>query len=116
MKTNVQKVLATIVLSVGILAGGAAVNQVNAYYADSTSAVYQGMDSSGRYLVAINVVDDDGTVYTFHYKTRPRSGDNSYRVEGDSTWYGMEPKGKNIEPSHLDMLAWAGLKMIYQTL
>lgn len=108
MKHHVKKVLATIVLGLGIFAGGALVNPSYAYYADSSSAVYLGSDSNSNRYYAINVVDDDGTVYTFQYRFRGYE-EIYYRVDGESTWHDW-PMGIGIQYSHIEKLSLAGFQ------
>lgn len=64
----IRHILRAGILSMALLIGGMA----SAYHADLTSAVNLGMVKSYS-RSAINVIDDDGSVYTFLYDNRPDS-------------------------------------------
>lgn len=64
MKRIVSMLLFTGTLLIG--------NTVFSFYADESSAVNLGMVQSYS-RSAINVIDDDGTAYTFVYDNRPHS-------------------------------------------
>lgn len=82
-------------------------SEVSAYYADNSSAVYQGSDQRGYRYSAVNVVDDDGTVYTVYYRFRPRTDDIAYRFEGDPSWSYWQ-QGLRVVYTHMEELATAG--------
>lgn len=105
--TSWKKTLAMIAVAFGIAAGMsvAAPQSAEAYYADTSSAVYYGSDYKGDRYYAINVVDDDGTVYTFQY--RGNRSEPSYRIAGESEWH-YWPMGKGMVYSHIEKLASAG--------
>lgn len=113
MKKSGKKLLATVLMGVSIFAAGAIANPPTsyAYYADTSSVVYQGTNNGMRYG-AVNVVDDDGTVYTFYFKYKPYSDISFYRVAGDSTWHDW-PTGKHVVYSHVESLAFAGIKALW---
>lgn len=102
-----------VAVAFGVAAGlsVAAPQSAEAYYADTSSAVYYGSDYDGYRYSAINVVDDDGTVYTFQYKSKPRTDDTGYRVAGETRWHGW-PMGKSVVFSHIEDLAFAGWKAL----
>lgn len=117
MKWNSKKLLTAIALGLGIFAVSAVCTptMTYAYYADTSSVVYQGMDRQGMKNGAINVVDDDGTVYTFYYKYKPSTDYAMYRVAGESTWRGFLNFGKGPHapaPPHIQNLALVGLKAL----
>lgn len=72
---------------------------------DLTSAVNLGMVKSYS-RSAINVIDDDGAVYTFVYDNRPDSDWGFWKQEDDDHWhqwaFGVQ------QPSHMEVLASCG--------
>lgn len=101
-----------VILGVGLiicLSGILLSNSVSAYYADTTSAVYQGMGTTGHRYAAVNVVDDDGTVYTVYYRYYPSTDNIAYRFEGDLEWK-YWPQGLRVVYSHMETLANAGVQ------
>lgn len=76
-----------------------------AYYADTTSAVNLGMVKSYS-RSAINVVDDDGNIYTFIYDNRPGSDLGFWKLQDEENWHQWEfgPQQK----SHMEDLASCG--------
>lgn len=72
MKRIVSMLLLTGTLLIG--------NTVFAFYADESSAVNLGMVQSYS-RSAINVIDDDGTAYTFVYDNRPHSDLGFWKLE-----------------------------------
>lgn len=109
MENNVKKILAAAFLGCALTFGSgfAAPNSASAAYADSTSYVYQRHASWYDYM-AINVVDDDETVYTFEYRAKPHSDDVSYRIYGESQWRGWPEPGPGSVYSHLERIASIG--------
>ena len=109
MKNNVKKILAAAFLGCAITFGSglAAPVSASAAYADSTSYVYQWRVSRYDYM-AINVVDDDGTVYTFEYKALSGSDDISFRIYGESQWRGWPEPGPGATYTHLQRIASVG--------
>ena len=97
----VKSIFWALVLSTALLIGGMA----SAYHADMTSAVNLGMVKSYS-RSAINVIDDDGAVYTFVYDNRPDSDWGCWKQEDDDHWhqwaFGVQ------QPSHLEELASCG--------
>ena len=121
-----KKVLCSFVVLTALSSGGAVMDdggfcsyitaKAYAAYADTTAYVYQGRDTAAArpYLrMAINVVDDDNTVYTFEYRMWPHSCDNAYRVYGEQEWrYWPEPE-EHKELTHLESLASIGLRAVW---
>lgn len=107
--------IAAAVLAMGMsFAGFIGAPEAYAYYADASSFVSQGTDTRGLKYCAVNVVDDDGTVYTFYYRYKPKTDAIWYRVAGESQWrtfleWGIKP---HAPYPHLQILATAGLEVI----
>ena len=81
MKRIVSMLLLTGTLLIG--------NTVFAFYADESSAVNLGMVQSYS-RSAINVIDDDGTAYTFVYDNRPHSDLGFWKLESEDQWHQWE--------------------------
>lgn len=82
-----------------------------AHVVDSSSVVFQGVNNRGICYAAVNVVDDDGTVYTFYYQYKPGTDYSYYRISGDSTWHEW-PLGIGVKYTHIELLAMDGLKVV----
>lgn len=105
-----EKAVMACALGIGIAlgAGNFTPSTAEAYYADTTSAVSQGSDGTWRYA-AINVVDDDSTVYTIYYRASGYETIN-YRFSGD-IWRDW-PMGTRVVYTHMQKLAICGLEAV----
>ena len=109
---SLRKVFLACAFGVGIALGASSFlpSVAEAYYADTTSAVSKGSDGTWRYA-AINVVDDDRTVYTIYYRASGYETIN-YRFSGD-TWRDWPENGKYAVPfTHMQELAWCGFEAV----
>ncbi len=97
MKRIVSMLLLTGTLLIG--------NTVFAFYADESSAVNFGMVQSYS-RSAINVIDDDGTAYTFVYDNRPHSDLGFWKLESEDQWHQWEFGLQ--QQSHMEQLASCG--------
>lgn len=111
LKHNIKNIMMACVLGGVMAVGIGCVVPESAYaaYADSSSYVYQGKEH-GEQRAAINVVDDDDTVYTFEYMFEPHSDGASYRVYGERAWRSWDvPRDQQ---SHFERLASIGLNAV----
>ena len=101
----IKNIFRACVFSAALLIGSMA----SAYHADLTSAVNLGMVKSYS-RSAINVIDDDGAVYTFVYDNRPDSDWGFWKQEDDDHWhqwaFGVQ------QPSHMEVLASCGFYVL----
>lgn len=102
-----KQILAAAILGTAFMCGTG--YMAEAYYADASSAVYLGTDQSGHRYSAVNVVDDDSTVYTIYYRFRPGTDDIVYRISGEEGWHGW-PVGLHVTYSHMELLAQQGMR------
>lgn len=111
LKRGIKKAMMACVLG-GMMAAGigcAEPASADAAYADSSSYVYQGKER-GEQRAAINVVDDDDTVYTFEYMFEPHSDGAAYRVYGEHEWRSWDVPID--QQSHFERLASIGLHAV----
>lgn len=122
MKYSIRKKLAFIAFAGLVTASWSVAFPSCAYaaYADETSYVDQGtcpdIPSTNHsqhtpYHAAINVVDDDGTVFTFEYHI-PWAAEAFYRIYGQSEWHEWPEPGSAT--THLDDLAAIGFQAVRQ--
>lgn len=109
---QMRKVLAAGVLGIGLALGAGFMmpTTAEAYYADKSSGVYEGTENGYKFY-AMNVIDDDGTVYTFIYRMSLHSDDIAFRVDGDDTWHYFHfgpPRN-----THFEDLALAGYHALH---
>lgn len=111
LKHNIKNIMMACVLGGVMAVGIGCVVPESAYaaYADSSSYVYQGKEH-GEQRAAINVVDDDDTVYTFEYMFEPYSDGAAYRIYGEHEWKSWD--APLDQQSHFERLASMGLREV----
>lgn len=107
MKKTVVTIVFGFLMAVG---SGFIIPQMSyAYSTDMTSAVHLGwVQNYSR--SAINVIDDDGTVYTFIYDCRPRSDLNYWKLQNETDWHDWT-FGPGTR-SHMETLANCGFQAL----